>query len=70
MKVKIFEAATKRGGFVNKIDRAALDRLQDQIDQWLQDNPGINVVHVKQSSAGGSWGPIQLFISVWHESAP
>jgi hypothetical protein len=70
MKVKIFDAATKRGSFVSRIDRAALDQLQAQIDQWLKDNPGIKVIHIKQSSAGGSWGPIQLFMSVWYESAP
>jgi len=69
MKVKIFEASPKSLGFDNKIYRGMLNELEQRIDMWLKENPSIKVVDIKQSSAGGSWGPVQLFISVWYESA-
>ena len=65
MKVRIFETATNF-----KIDRGALDQLQDQVDLWLKENTGIKIVHIKQSASGGSAGPMQLFISVWYELVP
>ena len=67
MKVKIFDAYTKRLG---KIDRSSLDELESQVAEWLKENASIKVVDIKQSATGGSWGPMQLFISVWYEPAP
>lgn len=62
MKMKIFES---NGNF--KIDRKGLDALETQVAEWLKENPSIKVVDIKQSAAGGSGGPLQLFISVWYE---
>jgi len=65
MQVKLFE--TYSMGMIKRISRDMVDSLEDQLNRWLKDNPETRVVHVKQSAAGGSLGPIQLFISVWYE---
>lgn len=70
MKVKIFDIYTRRLGFANRLERKFLNELEQQVDLWLEENRSIKVVDIKQSSAGGSWGPIQLFMSVWYEPAP
>jgi hypothetical protein len=64
MKMKIFESNTNF-----KIDRKTLDELEIQVAEWLKENASIKVVDIKQSAAGGSGGPMQLFISVWYEPA-
>ncbi len=46
----------------------ALDpALEDEVNVWLRENPIVKVVHIKQSAAGGSWGPFFVFVSVWYE---
>ena len=45
--------------------------LEDQINQWLSRNKGVEVVRVEQSASGGSMGPSLWMISIWyneHES--
>jgi hypothetical protein len=64
MKVKIFESSNN-----HKIDRRSLDELESQVAEWLKENASIKVVDIKQSAAGGSGGPMQLFISIWYEPA-
>ena len=68
MHVKVFDAYSS--GFINRVRRDMIDSLEDQINRWLKDNRDIKVVEVKQSAAGGSWGPIQLIVSIWYETAP
>jgi hypothetical protein len=29
--------------------------LEDEVNAWLEQNPGIKVMDIKQSSSGGSW---------------
>ena len=40
--------------------------LEDQINQWLSQNKGVDVVSVEQSSSGGSFSPPLWMISVWY----
>jgi hypothetical protein len=68
MQVKVFDAYSS--GFINRIRRNMIEGLEDQLNRWLKDNPDIKVVEIKQSAAGGSWGPIQLLVSIWYETAP
>ena len=67
MQIEMFDAYSS--GFINRINRNMMDSVEDQVNRWLDSNPDVRVVEVKQSAAGGSWGPIQLLISVWYESA-
>ena len=61
MQVKVFHATGLR--------RKGLDRLEDQVNGWLKDNPKVEVVEIKQMTVG-SFGPgNQLVISILYESA-
>ena len=61
MKVKVFSNYL--------LSRKSLDKLEDQVNRWLKDNPEVKVMEIKQSWAGGGLGPGQLLISLWYESA-
>jgi hypothetical protein len=42
--------------------------LEDEVNAWLQENPNVSVVHIKQSAGGSSfWSVGDVFISVWYE---
>jgi len=41
--------------------------LEGEINAWLEKNPDINVVDIKQSSNGGSMQNTKLFFSIWFE---
>lgn len=62
MKVKLFSKSQlldKRGK--NQFD------LENEINAWLEKNPSIKVIGIKQSACGGSFDTPKLFISVWYE---
>ncbi|MCH7919131.1 MAG: hypothetical protein IIC50_14235 [Planctomycetes bacterium] len=40
--------------------------LEDQINQWLSQNKGVEIVRVEQSASGGSFGASLWMISVWY----
>ncbi len=42
-------------------------KLEDEVNAWLADNPGIRIVHITQSSNGGSFDTSKVWISVWYE---
>jgi hypothetical protein len=42
--------------------------LEDVVNAWLQENPNVRVVHIKQSAGGSSfWSVGHVFVSVWYE---
>ena len=41
--------------------------VQKKIPEWLEKNPSIKVINIKQSVSGGSFSYSQWFISVWYE---
>jgi hypothetical protein len=43
------------------------EELEAEVNDWLALNPGIRIVHVTQSSNGGSFDTSKVFISVWYE---
>ena len=47
--------------------KKALVALEGEVNDWLSDNPNINVIEIKQSVSGGSLDPAELIISVWYE---
>jgi hypothetical protein len=47
--------------------RRFLTALEDEVNAWLAANPGIKIVHIKQSSNGGSFDTSKVFLSVWYE---
>lgn len=52
-----------------ELSRRRSQELEDEINVWLSQNPGINVVDLKQSASGGGMSPSQWIISVWYEEA-
>jgi hypothetical protein len=45
------------------------DALENAINVWLGEHPHVKIIDIKQSSAGGSFGPPWCFISVWYEES-
>ena len=62
MKVKMFY---KSDSLWTK--RKAAPSLEGEINGWLESEPGIKVVDIKQTSCGGSADPAKHLISVWYE---
>ena len=63
MKTKIFATS---GGYFRRISKTAL-YLQEEINAWLNANPGIKIIDIKQSACGGSADPSKIIISIWYE---
>ena len=63
MKVKTF---SKCGRYFGKSNITA--GLESEINIWLESEPGIKMVDIKQTSCGGSFEPGQHLISVWYET--
>ena len=49
--------------------RRFVGELEDEVNAWLAANSNVKVVHVTQSSNGGSFDTSKLFISVWYEES-
>ena len=62
MKVKLF---SKDNPLAQK-GKNQLD-FENEINEWLEKNPSIKVINIKQSVSGGSFSYSQWFISVWYE---
>ena len=58
MKMKLFSSFT-----MNKAD------IETSINAWLDQNPGVRMLHVGQSSYYSFWGASPLFVTVWYEPA-
>ena len=65
MKVKLFVRDKAMiggwGGF--------LAALEDEVNAWLAVHPEIRIVHVTQSSNGGSLDTSKVFLSIWYEES-
>jgi len=45
------------------------DRLQTEVNTWLQENPGIEAAAIRQSTASGSFESVTFAASIWYEEA-
>ena len=69
MHVKLFwknRPGSSNAGLFGLSFRNAQD-LENEINAWLQQNPKIKVIDIKQSASGGSFAPSLWLISVWYE---
>jgi hypothetical protein len=41
--------------------------IENDINDWLEQNPKIKILNITQSSNGGSWATSKLFVSIWYE---
>ena len=63
MKVKLFGKDRSAFGRWGRF----LAELEDEVNAWLAAHPGIKIVHIAQSSNGGSLDTSKVFLSVWYE---
>ena len=63
MKVKVFKTTNKPFSSKSRV----ISQFEQDINHWLENNPKINIINIKQSSCGGSLEVEKLFISVWYE---
>ena len=47
--------------------QARFVELEDEVNVWLEQNPGIKVIDIKQSASGGSWVKPQFFLAILYE---
>lgn len=66
MKVKIF---SKCNGYFGRLSGIA-SSLQEDINVWLENNPEITIVEIKQTSCGGSLEASKHIVSIWYENNP
>ncbi len=43
--------------------------LEEEVNTWLEQNPKIKIIDIRQSASGGSLHDTKLYISVWYENA-
>ena len=61
MRVKIFSLSNPPGRHGRK-----RENLEHEINQWLDQNKGAEIVRVEQSASGGSFSPSLWMISIWY----
>ena len=64
MRVKFF---MRGSGYTGSYKLEHHRELEDEVNAWLEQNPGIKVMDIKQSASGGSWVKPQFFLSVLYE---
>jgi len=64
MKVKLFWKNAPVGNGDQKAHA-----FENEINAWPSANPRINIVDIRQSSSGGSFGASLWFVSVWYEES-
>ena len=63
MKVKVFKTTNKSFSSTSRI----ISQFEQDINHWLENNPKINITHIKQSPCGGIFDAEKHLISVWYE---
>lgn len=61
MKIKMFTKMNRK----NKPEPAESE-FEAEVNEWLQQNPDIEIRHIQQSAGGGSMGPFLFFITIWY----
>ena len=69
MKVKFFQLKNpmEHRGWFMKVEYVNTEGIEEEINKWLADNPGITISHICQSTGGGSYAVAKNLISVWYE---
>lgn len=64
MKLKMFTKLNAK----NKVEPANAE-FEAEINEWLTNNPGIQIRHIQQSAGAGSMGPFLFCVTVWYDDA-
>jgi hypothetical protein len=63
MKVKFFS----RTGYIGSYKTNQHQELEDEVNAWLEQNPDVKIIDIKQSASGGSWARPQFFVTIVYE---
>jgi len=63
MKMKLFGRINTSKKGLNVLE------LENDINTWLEENPNIKIIDIKQSSNGGSMQNTKLIFSIWYEQS-
>jgi hypothetical protein len=68
MKIKIFikSLKPKLSFWMKPIEKMDCG-LEEEINNWLSENPSIEIKEIKQTQSGGSFAPSVLCITVWYQ---
>lgn len=68
MQVKLFwvQAPMRDKGFVVRDSGGSAVAFEKQVNDWLEQNPDVEIVHIKQSACGGSFAAPLWLISIWY----
>jgi hypothetical protein len=73
MRVKLFwknEPGKPAAGTIKqRLSFGRARELENEINDWLQENPGIKITTIKQSASGGSLAGSLWLVSVWFEES-
>jgi hypothetical protein len=56
-------------GFIGAHNAGKAEDFEQRINEWLSQNPEVEVQHIKQSACGGSMYPALWLISIWYNVA-
>ena len=59
MKMKLFEV----------VGSEKVKKIENEVNEWLENNPAVDIKIIKQSTSGGSFADTKFFISIWYEKA-
>ena len=57
MKMKLFEVEGSK----------KVHKIEEMVNEWLDENPGIEILEIKQSTSGGSFADTKFYISIWYK---
>jgi hypothetical protein len=72
MRVKLFwknQPGQPSAGLFKGLSFREAENLEREINAWLQQNPRVKIVDIKQSASGGSYAGSLWLISLWYEEA-
>ena len=68
MRVKIFARTTPKGKESgSKSAPLTSEVLENEINEWLDSNPNIDVKEIKQTQGAGNREPTKVVVSIWYE---
>ena len=59
MKMKLFEV----------VGSEKVKKIENEVNEWLENNPAVDIKITKHTTSGGSFADTKFFISIWYEEA-
>lgn len=68
MQVKLFwvKSPMLSKGFIGSHNAGKANDFEEHINEWLSQNPEVEIQDIKQSASGGSWSTSLWLVSAWY----